>query len=264
MPVGGSDFGTLPPAGTSLDLSNKWVDGAYQFRSGSTLQSNAGSTVTHAGTVSFTGTVNMSNSTNIGGSPVNDLTEVISPSSYGLLAYNYPFLFATGTGSAVTVGGRLYLTKVPLAGGTIITNLWFSIATAASGITTGQNFAGIYNSSGTLLATTADLAATIGTNTGAIQAPLTAAFTIPSSGNYYFAVFFNAATTLPVLSCYTGQVTVTTSVANFGSTTTFGNTAAKYPFAVSATTGNTTALPATITMSSNTATGAYTLWMAAN
>lgn len=39
MPVGGSDFGTLPPAGTSLDLTNKWIDGTYTFRSGGKMVS---------------------------------------------------------------------------------------------------------------------------------------------------------------------------------------------------------------------------------
>jgi hypothetical protein len=39
MPVGGSDFGHLPPAGTTVDLSNKWIDGTYTFRSGSTMVS---------------------------------------------------------------------------------------------------------------------------------------------------------------------------------------------------------------------------------
>jgi hypothetical protein len=46
MPVGGSDFGTLPPAGTDLDLRNVWADGNWTFRSGSslTVSSTAGVT----------------------------------------------------------------------------------------------------------------------------------------------------------------------------------------------------------------------------
>ena len=39
MPVGGSDFGHLPPAGTTLDLQNKWIDGTYTFRSGAQMVS---------------------------------------------------------------------------------------------------------------------------------------------------------------------------------------------------------------------------------
>jgi hypothetical protein len=260
MPVGGSDFGTLPPYGTSLSLANEWIDGAVQYRSGSSLTTNTGATVTLGGTVTMTGNAS------IGGASANDLSEVIAPSAYGLQAYNFPYLFAvngTNTGSAVTTAGLLYLAKVPLAAGTVVTNLWFSIATAAATPTSGENFGGIYNQSGTLVATTADLSTTIGTNTGPIEAPLTAAYTVPSGGNYYVGFFFNAGTQ-PVLTCYGGQVTVTTSVAHFGSATTFGNTAAKYPFSVSATTGNTTAMPASITMSSNTATGAYAYWVGLN
>lgn len=254
----GQDAGRLAPPGTQLFTQNCWFDGLVEMRGGSTFQTDANSSVNLNGTVSLGG------STSLGAAPINDLTEVISPSSYGLIAFNYPYLFATGTGSAAVTGGSLYLAKLPLAGGTVVTNIWVSIATAASGLTTGQNFAGLYNASGALVASTGDLTSTIGTNTGTIQGALSAPYTVPAGGgNYYIGLVFNAGTTEPVLTCYTGQVTVTTSVANFGSATKFGNTAAKYPFAVSATTGN-TALPASITMSSNTATGAYTFWVGVN
>lgn len=244
--------GTTAPAGVALVESPTWFDGPV------TITSSGGS-------FTCNGTFNAAGGLSLGPTPMNDINESITPSSLGLLAYNYPYIFATGVGSAATTAGTLYLAKLPLQGGTTVTNLWFKIATAASGITTGQNFAGLYNSGGQRVATSADLASTIGTNTGPIQAALTAPYVVPSGGgNYYVGMFFNAGTTLPVLSCYSGFVTVTTSVATFGSTTTFGNTAAKYPFSVSATTGNTTALPASITMSSNTATGAYTLWVGAN
>jgi hypothetical protein len=250
----GSD--SSAPYGTELVLSDVWYDGGVQVRSGGSLTVNSGATLTVSGSTSF-------NPPTLNGTSTNDLTSAISPSSQGLTAYDFPYHLAAGTGSAVTTAGRLYLAKVPLAAGTVITNLWFSIATAAATVTSGQNFGGIYNSSGTLVATTADLSTAIGTNTGAIQAPLTSAYTVKTGGNYWFGFFFNASTQ-PVLTCYTGFVTVTTSVASFGSSTTFGNTAAKYPFAVSATTGNTTAMPASITMSSNTATGAYVFWTGAN
>lgn len=247
MPVGIS-----APAGVILNEAQVWHDNAV------TITNTGGSLTTN-------GALQTNGSTLFGPTNINDFNEAISPSSLGLLAYNYPYIFATGTGSAVTTAGLLYLAKLPVQGGTKVTNLWIKIATAASGLTSGQNFAGIYNSAGSLVATTADLTTTIGTNTGAIQCPLTAVYTVPSGGgNFYVGMFFNAATTQPVLSAYTGFVTVTTSVATFGSATTFGNTAAKYPFSVSATTGNTTAMPSSITMSSNTATGAYTLWVGAN
>lgn len=45
MPVGGADFGTIPPAGTRLDLSNVWFDGAIQFRSGGSATFNNGASV---------------------------------------------------------------------------------------------------------------------------------------------------------------------------------------------------------------------------
>lgn len=262
MPVGGSDFGTLPPAGTELVLSNVWWDGALQVRSGASLTSNSGSTVTLNGTVAINGA-----GATVGGSAANDLNSAETPSSAGLIAWDFPYAMATqgaaSTGSAAVTGGSLYLAKLVLAAGTVVTNLWFRIATAASGITSLQNFGGLYSASGTLLATSADLSTVIGTNTGAIQAALTAPFTVQTSGTYYAGFFFNAGTTEPVLGTFANQNTVTTGAQNFGSVTTFGNTAAKFPFAIN-TTGNTTALPASLTMSSNTATGAYAYWVGVN
>lgn len=257
MPVGGSDFGTLPPAGTELVLANVWYDGAVQVRSGASLTSNSGSTVTLGGTVALSG-----NAT-VGAAPANDLSEAIAPSAAGLLAWDFPYIQATTNGSAAATAGSLYIARVPLAAGTKITNLWFKIGVAASGATTGQNFGGLYSPAGALLASTADLTTVIGTNTGAIQAALTSAYTTTAAGNYYVGFFFNAGTTLPTLSCYVGQGTVTTSAQLAGSATTFGNTAANFPFAIN-TTGNTTALPTSLTLSSNTATGAYVYWVGVN
>lgn len=257
MPIGGSDFGTTPPPGTELVLANVWYDGQVVIRSGGSLTANAGSTTTLGGTVNMTG------NPTIGAATSNDLTEAIAPSSAGLLAWDFPYIQGQQAGSAAVTGGTLYLAKIPLAAGTVVTNLWFRIATAASGITTGQNFGGLYSAAGALLATSADLSTVIGTNTGPIQAALTAAYTIPTSANYYVGFFFNAGTTEPVLSCYVGQGTVTTGAQLMGSLTTFGNTAAKFPFAVN-TTGNTTALPTALTMSSNSATGAYAYWVGVN
>lgn len=248
--------GTTAPPGVTLVESATWFDGP-------TVITNSGGSLTVNGALTTTGAVSLSGQASVGGAPANDLGQTLTPSSYGLVDYNFPYVWATGVGSAVTTAGLLYLTKIPMAGGTKITNLWFKIATAAATPTTGQNFGGLYSSGGKLLATTADLTTVIGTNTGPIQAALTTPYTTSAPDNFYVGFFFNASTQ-PVLSCYTGFVTVTTSVANFGSATTFGNTAAKYPYAVSATTGNTTAMPTSITMSSNTATGAYVFWAGVN
>lgn len=252
-----SDLGTLAPPGVELNLSDQWFDGNVVMRSGSTFTAGAGTTTTLGGTVAITG------NPTVGALVSNDLSSALTPSSAALLAWDFPFIQATTNASAVVTGGTLYLAKIPLTAGTVVTNLWFKIAVAASGITAGQNFGGLYSSTGALLASTADLSTAIGTNTGAIQAPLTSAFTVATSGTYYIGFFFNAATTLPTLTCYVGQGTVTTSAQLAGSATTFGNTAAKFPFAVN-TTGNTTALPTSLTMSSNSATGAFVYWVGVN
>lgn len=41
-----TDQGVLPPAGTALDLANRWIDGTYTIRSGGSLIASTGSTVT--------------------------------------------------------------------------------------------------------------------------------------------------------------------------------------------------------------------------
>lgn len=45
MPIGGSDFGTTPPPGTELVLANVWYDGQVVIRSGGSLTSTTGVTV---------------------------------------------------------------------------------------------------------------------------------------------------------------------------------------------------------------------------
>jgi len=229
------------PYGTALTTSNQWFDGAVQFRNGGSVTQAAGNTAT------FNGTLTVNGQSTVGGANSNDLTQTLVPSAYGLIDWNFPYVWATGTAGAVTTAGLLYLTKVPLAGGTKVTNLWFKIATAAATPTTAENFGGIYSASGALVATTADLTTVIGTNTGPIQGALTTPYTVPAAGNYYIGFFFNAATQ-PVLSTYVGFTAITTSAQNFGS----------------ATTGNTTAMPASITMSSNTATNAWVYWAGVN
>jgi hypothetical protein len=246
-----SNAGKLLAPGTQSNLANVNFSGTV------TISENGGTLNTH-------GPLNIGGPATVGGVSLAGAVSQQGPASFGLIAYNYSPVWATGTGSAVTTAGKVYLAQLPLPGNTAITNLWISVATAASGLTTAENWAGIYNSAGSLLAQTGDLTTTIGTNTGFIKCPLSSVYTTSTSpGVTYVGVVFNAGTTQPVLSAYTGFVTVTTSVASFGSSTTFGNTAATYPFSLAASSSN-TVLPSSVTMSTNTATGAYTMWVGAN
>lgn len=245
-----SNLGKLLQPGVKSEIA------AVNFSNAVTISSAGGSLTAH-------GPLVIGGQQTVAGVSAGAWASANSAASSGLLAANYSPQFATGTGSAVTTAGALYLAQLPLLGATNVTNLWFSIATGAVTPTTNRCFGGLYTSAGVLVAKTGDLATPIGTNTGFIKCPLSAVYTVPLPGGIYYAGFIFTASTQPVLSCYTGQVTVTSSVANMGSATTFGNTAATYPFAVSAT-GSNTALPASITMASNTATGAYTFWAGAN
>lgn len=245
-----SNQGKLLPPGTVSDTANRNFSGAI------VISENGGSLATH-------GPLTIGGPCTVGGVSLGGLTSQQTPASWGLLAYNFSPQFATGTGGAVTTGGKLYLAQLPLPGGTAITNLWFSIATAAATPTASENFAGLVNAAGQVVASTADLSTAIGTNTGFIKCPLSAAYQTPANPGPLWVVLLLNAGTLPVLTTYVGQTAATTSAANFGSVTTFGNTAANYPYALAASSAN-TVLPSQITMSTNTATGSYVFWAGAN
>lgn len=139
---------------------------------------------------------------------------------------------------AGTTSGLMYLTAVYLRAGQKINNLSFFATVAASGMTHG--LFGIYNSSLALVATSADFL-TEGWLVNTIKTkPLTATYTVPTTGLYYFAVMTANSTTQP---SYAAKGT--------GNTTLKGLAPA---LSGSSTTGLTTALPATAAAITNQAT----------
>lgn len=152
---------------------------------------------------------------------------------HGLLSYTSP------PESVISgfnlVAGQVYLSKFKIVNrSTVVSNILYGVTTAQVGGTSGQNFVGLYNSSGTLLIASGDQTtnfSTTGLKTAAIT-PQTLAV-----GTYYVAFVANHATTAPaVAGC--GGISSVLNAGLTGATGRFLNTSA----------GN-TALPSSITLS---------------
>jgi hypothetical protein len=168
------------------------------------------------------------------------------------LAANYdPILIVA---NSRPTSGYIYFVAVPVPRQITITNVILAANGAGSGLTSNQNFVGLYNSSGTLLGLSADQT-TPWASTGL---PYTIALTVQSGQSLtqggagvvlYVAILSNASTTPAFLLENTGS----TNAHNLGlAASTFrgayGNT------------GGQTSLPSSFTMSSRT--GAYLWWAA--
>jgi hypothetical protein len=172
------------------------------------------------------------------------------PFDLGFLAWAYDP--ATATNSTLTVNGTVYLTRVILRSAQTVSKLSVGITTAASSVTANESFLGLYNSSGTLVASTsAGTLDTLITSAGILTASVSTPYAAPV-GDYWVA-FLNNATTAATLARSSGA---SLSIANGGAA------ASAYRFAVNGTTQTT--LPSPITPGSNTLSGAFTMWAAAS
>lgn len=161
-----------------------------------------------------------------------------------LIAWTYDPLF---TNSSTTVtNGTVYLAAVNVRKASTATKAFFIVNTVAVTPTAGQNFIGLYNSSGTLLNSTG-IDSNI-TSAGLNSVTLSASQSL-SAGMYWVALVANAATPPAVARAGAAQ----SSALNANLTT------STLRFAVNGT--GKTAL-ANITPSSNTTTGAFAMWAA--
>jgi hypothetical protein len=169
--------------------------------------------------------------------PRQSPARVIGPTDHGLISWNFqPELSGLVAAFAPTLG-TVYLMKLPVPAG-LITNVIIGVSVSGVGLTSGQNFAGLYSSGKVLLSATADQTTPWGTTTGPQIMALTTAQTVPA-GYVYVGVVSNAATSAPTLNRAGGV-----SAINVGLT----NATAMY-----ATGGTTqTALPGTVTTTSFT------------
>jgi hypothetical protein len=160
---------------------------------------------------------------------------------HGLRAWAFDPRFC-GTTAAVAVSGTLFLSGMYITESFTATTINWGVSVAAISQVAGQNFVGLYDSSGTLLTSVGvdGDTSTTGLKAAAISVNLT-------PGTYWVGLLFNAATA-PQLPRCAGAV-------GSGSLINVGLTGGTLLYASNGT-GRTT-MPATITMSSNAAATGY-------
>jgi hypothetical protein len=159
-----------------------------------------------------------------------------SPQDQNLLAWSYDPVMQTG--NSTPPAGVLTLIKVPVYRACAVTNILLEVAAAGSGLTSGENWAGLYTADGALIGQTADQSSeweSSGLNTAALAGgPY-----YLSQGWVYVAILTNG-TTSPAF----GRATVQGSGA-----VNAGLTVATARHAVNSSAQKT--LPSSITMSGN-------------
>ncbi|MGA5820797.1 beta strand repeat-containing protein [Kitasatospora sp. NPDC094028] len=245
--------GAVTTAGTLGVGTNLTVTGTSTLTGTVTASGaiNVGTNLSVTGTSTLTGGVTASGNLTVAGSAsVAGITfpaGVYYPSDHGLAAWTYDPTGAVNT--TLTTSGTLYLARVPIRFATTLTKAYLSIATAAAGVTANQNFVGLYDSGGSLRASTAAGSIDAGiASPGLLTATFSASYSAPA-GMYWIA-FVNNATTPTTLG----------RSSSFLATPNAGLAAAAYRFAVNGT--GLTSLPATITPGNNSLSGMTTLWAA--
>jgi hypothetical protein len=124
-----------------------------------------------------------------------------SPADHGFLAWS---LDPSGANSQTSpTSGVLQLVRVRLRSPRTVSSVVLYLNNAGAGLTSGQNFVGLYNMSGTRLAVSADQTTawgTFGEKTIAFTSPLTNL----AAGNYWVGILANGTTT-PTITRASGQ-----------------------------------------------------------
>lgn len=167
----------------------------------------------------------------------------------GYKAWTFPAEQVVGGGS-VPGAGVVTMGKVLVNSTQSVSGIALFVATGGTGLTSGQNFAGVYNSSGTLVATTADLT-TPWASTGWMNHTLVGGPFSLTAGSYWIAIMSNSGTTRPTFGRNGGSL----SGALYNGLLSNSN----LRFATNGT--GTTALPSSITPSSN-ASNNVPFWLA--
>jgi hypothetical protein len=151
---------------------------------------------------------------------------------------------AAAASTLIAVAGTLYLLRINAYNQITVSNILVGVSTAGNngGGSTGT-FAGLYSSAGTLLSGSADVA-TLLTSSNTRVLPLTTPQVLAAGSFAWAALLCNLGTTQPTLTRSAGSVAALN----------FNLAAASYRFCVNGT--GLTSLPASITPSSNSQTGA--------
>lgn len=139
----------------------------------------------------------------------------------------------------VQTSGQSLWTRFNVFAPISVSNMWINLGGSGGGLTSGQNFAGIYNSSGTRVAQTADQTTAWGTS-GNKQMALTGGPIALEPGVYYAVLLTNYSSTAPSMAM------VNYSSGGPDMNIGFGGTA---PGRVNKLTTTNTSLPASVTLS---------------
>ena len=122
-----------------------------------------------------------------------------NPADIGLIACNFDPALAVTTSSVLNSNGVLYLQRVWVPATASATGMVIALTTAGATLTSGQNFAALYDSSANLVSgtQTADQS-TAWTSTGVKQMTFAGGARSLSAGYYWVAVWANG-TTRPAL-----------------------------------------------------------------
>ena len=153
-----------------------------------------------------------------------------SPSDHGLISWTYDLAMGA-SGQLIAAQGTVNFARLHIPYNCSITNIWMLLTTQGSGLTSGENFAGLYNSAGTLLGATADQSTTWATN-GTKQMAISGGPIAVTPGDYLVGFFANGTTLPSPLRAVSQNANVNLSSPN----SRFGT----------ASTGNTTAMPSAI------------------
>lgn len=164
--------------------------------------------------------------------------DALGPGDNNMVAWNYHPAGVSTTGSLLT-SGTLYLNKVVFRNKkSSVTKLWRIQGTAGATPTSGQNFMGLYDSTGALLSSV-NIDAQVTDSNGPKSATLDTPLSNLVAGTYFVGLLFNAGT-VPVIY-RTAQPFTADAMAN--------QSASQYNHATNGT--SLTALPSSVTLSSN-------------
>lgn len=173
------------------------------------------------------------------------------PSDHGLVAWSYDAALASISTNHQVSGGVLYLTGLMARQPFNSTKGYFCIATAGVTATAGENFIGLYNTSGTLLASK-EIDSNVIT-AGLQTITWTTATGTQPAGLYWVGFFFNAGTE-PFLESAPTPPDNSTQNVGLG-TSSYRMCLQAGPF--------TTALPSPLTVASNSISGSPRVWWVA-
>lgn len=175
---------------------------------------------------------------------------------YGLLLQNFDL---TGTTTATATAGTVMLIRLNIRQAMTITYLYWNLTTNGNNTGgSGGTFTGLYNSSGSLLTGSSDVAASLATGSPvAVKLTLTTPQALSAGTFVWAALLCNLGTTQPTLA----RASATLNTINVLTATLGGGTAR----AAAYTTGSQTVLPPSFTPSSQlSTTNGLPLWVGAS